>query len=119
MDSVLILGTGLTGQSAGRYLKNKSDFSFFDSRDRENLPENFSKNKEFLERLLKENPNVNLRINTNLSTTATGVFELCCKFKNVHWTVSFESIEQEYEYIRYHGKWSNFLKNLSKGNLII
>ena len=23
MDSVLILGTGLTGQSAGRYLKNK------------------------------------------------------------------------------------------------
>ena len=51
MDSVLILGAGLTGQSAGRYLKNKSDFSFFDSRDRENLPENFSKNKEFLERL--------------------------------------------------------------------
>ena len=51
MDSVLILGAGLTGQSVGRYLKNKSDFSFFDSRDRENLPENFSKNKEFLERL--------------------------------------------------------------------
>jgi len=72
-----------------------------------------NENKEFLERLLKQNPNVNLRINTNLSTTATGVFELCCKFKNVHWTVSFESIEQEYEYIRYHGKWSNFLKNLS------
>ena len=41
MDSVLILGAGLTGLSAGRYLKNKSDFSFFDSRDRENLPENF------------------------------------------------------------------------------
>jgi len=69
-------------------------------------------NKEFLELLLKENPNVHLRINTNLSTTATGVFELCCKFKNVHWTVSVESIEQEYEYIRYHGKWNNFLKNL-------
>ena len=51
MDSVLILGTGLTGQSAGRYLKNKLDFSFFDSRDKENLPEGFSKNKEFLERL--------------------------------------------------------------------
>ena len=51
MDSVLILGTGLTGQSVGRYLKNKLDFSFFDSRDKENLPEGFSKNKEFLERL--------------------------------------------------------------------
>lgn len=69
-------------------------------------------NKEFLELLLKENPNVNLRINTNLSTTVTGVFELCCKFKNVHWTISVESIEQEYEYIRYHGNWNNFLKNL-------
>ena len=51
MDSVLILGAGLTGQSVGRYLKNKLDFSFFDSRDKENLPESFSKNKEFLERL--------------------------------------------------------------------
>jgi MoaA/NifB/PqqE/SkfB family radical SAM enzyme len=69
-------------------------------------------NKEFLELLLKENPNVNLRINTNLSTTATGVFELCCKFKNVHWTISVESIEEEYEYIRFHGKWQNFITNL-------
>lgn len=71
-----------------------------------------NENKEFLELLLKENPEVHIRINTNLSSTATGVFELCCKFKNVHWTVSVESIEQEYEYIRYHGKWDNFLKNL-------
>jgi len=29
-----------------------------------------NENREFLQRLLKENPNVNLRINTNLSTTA-------------------------------------------------
>ena len=50
MDSVLILGAGLTGQSVGRYLKNKLDFSFFDSRDIENLPEDFLKNKEFLDR---------------------------------------------------------------------
>ena len=51
MNSVLILGVGLTGQSVGRYLKNKLDFSFFDSRDKENLPEDFLKNKEFLKRL--------------------------------------------------------------------
>ena len=35
-----------------------------------------------------------------------------CKFKNVHWTISVESIESEYEYIRHHGKWKDFLDNL-------
>jgi MoaA/NifB/PqqE/SkfB family radical SAM enzyme len=37
---------------------------------------------------------------------------MLCKFKNVHWTVSVESIKEEYEYIRYHGVWNDFLKNL-------
>ena len=35
------------------------------------------------------------------------------KFKNVHWTVSVEAIEQEYEYIRHHGNWQAFLENLN------
>ena len=37
---------------------------------------------------------------------------MLCKFKNVHWTVSVESIKEEYEYVRYHGVWNDFLKNL-------
>lgn len=69
-------------------------------------------NKEFLSLLLDKNPTVNIRVNTNLSATTTGVFELLCKFKNVHWIVSVESMEEEYEYIRYHGDWEEFLKNL-------
>ena len=69
-------------------------------------------NKEFLELLLKENPNANIRVNTNLSKTQTGVFDLLCKFKNVHWTISVESIEKEFEYIRFHGVWKDFLDNL-------
>ena len=71
-----------------------------------------NENKEFLELLLKENKDVHLRVNTNLSSTKTGVFELICKFKNVHWTVSLESMEEEYEYIRYHGSWNNVIENL-------
>ena len=71
-----------------------------------------NENKIFLEKLLKENPNVSIRVNTNLSSTRTGVFDLLCKFKNVHWTVSVEAIKEEYEYIRYHGSWKDFLKNL-------
>ena len=73
-----------------------------------------NENKEFLELLLKENPDVNLRVNTNLSSTRTGVFDLLCKFKNVHWTVSVETTGKEYEYVRHHGVWDNFLNNLQQ-----
>ena len=69
-------------------------------------------NKEFLELLLKENPEVHIRVNTNLSKTKTGVFDLLCQFENVHWTVSVESIEKEFEYIRFHGAWEEFLDNM-------
>jgi sulfatase maturation enzyme AslB (radical SAM superfamily) len=69
--------------------------------------------KENLELLKKLNPEVNLRINTNLSKVDTGIFDAVCSFKNVHWTVSVETIEKEFEYIRFGGKWSNFLDNLA------
>jgi MoaA/NifB/PqqE/SkfB family radical SAM enzyme len=71
-----------------------------------------NENREFLTLLLEENPTVQIRINTNLSSTETGVFDILCKFKNVHWIVSVETIEKQYEYVRYHGSWNNFLKNL-------
>ena len=69
-------------------------------------------NHEFLNLLQSKNPNCHIRVNTNLSTTGTGIFELLCQFKNVHWAISVESIEQEYEYIRHHGSWKDFLYNL-------
>ena len=69
-------------------------------------------NLEFLELLKEKNPDVNLRINTNLSKVDTYVFDLLSKFKNVHWIISVESMEQEYEYIRHGGNWQDFLNNL-------
>ena len=69
-------------------------------------------NEELLELLLKVNPNVTLRVNTNLSQTDTKVLDLLCKFKNVHWTVSAESIEEKFEYMRYGGNWVDFNENL-------
>ena len=69
-------------------------------------------NKEFLQLLLEKNPSVNIRVNTNLSKTGTGIFDLLCQFKNVHWTISVESMEEEFEYIRFHGVWQDFLENL-------
>lgn len=70
-------------------------------------------NLELLELLRTQNPNVNLRVNTNLSKVDTRVFETICKFPNVHWTISVESIENEYEYIRYGGSWRDFTDNLT------
>ena len=69
--------------------------------------------KENIELLRNLSPDVNLRINTNLSKVDTGVFEIICKFPNIHWTVSVESMGKEFEYIRYGGKWTDFLENLS------
>jgi len=69
--------------------------------------------KENLKLLQQLNPDVNLRINTNLSKVDTGVFDAVCSFKNVHWTVSAETTEDEFEYIRFGGKWQDFLDNLN------
>jgi sulfatase maturation enzyme AslB (radical SAM superfamily) len=70
-------------------------------------------NLELLDILKKENPDVNLRINTNLSKTDTRVFDRICEFKNVHWTVSVESCGKEFEYIRHGGSWQDFTDNLN------
>jgi len=69
-------------------------------------------NYQFLKLLKEKNPECTVRVNTNLSTTKTGIFELLCSFKNVHWTVSVETIEEEYEYIRHLGSWKDFIANL-------
>lgn len=69
-------------------------------------------NIELLQVLQEKNPNVNLRINTNLSKIDTKIFEMICGFKNVHWTVSLETQGPEFEYIRWGGSWSEFQHNL-------
>lgn len=70
-------------------------------------------NLEFLDLLSDVNPNVNLRVNTNLSKVDTKIFDKICQFKNVHWTISVEALGKEFEYIRYGGSWADFLENLS------
>ena len=69
-------------------------------------------NLELLEILKKENTDITIRINTNLSKVDTAIFDRICEFENVHWTISVESQGDEFEYIRYGGKWSDFLENL-------
>ena len=69
-------------------------------------------NYEFLKLLKDKNKECTVRINTNLSSTKTGIFDMLCEFPNVHWTISVEAMEDEYEYIRHHGSWNDFNENL-------
>jgi len=69
--------------------------------------------KENLLLLEKLDPSTSIRINTNLSKVDTRVFEAVCEFPNVHWTVSVETMGEEFEYIRYGGSWTDFLDNLA------
>jgi MoaA/NifB/PqqE/SkfB family radical SAM enzyme len=71
-------------------------------------------NQELLEKLIKVNPNVEIRINTNLSKLDTPVFQLLEQFENVKWTISVDAIDSQYNYIRWPGEWSVFLQNLTK-----
>ena len=71
-------------------------------------------NLNFLKLLKEENPKCNIRVNTNLSKTDTGIYELLKTFKNVHWILSVEAVEEEYNYIRYHGDWKIFETNLKE-----
>ena len=77
-------------------------------------PTLMNENIEFLNLLLEENPNVQLRVNTNLSNINTKVSQLIKRFKNVHWIVSVESTGDCYNYIRYGGDWNKFCKNLNE-----
>ena len=73
-----------------------------------------TENEEFLQRLLDVNPDVSLRINTNLSKTGTKIFDLIMRFKDVHWTVSVEAMSDRFEYIRWGGSWMDFNDNLNE-----
>ena len=70
-------------------------------------------NLDLLDVLARENPKVNIRINTNLSKVDTQVFDRICEFDNVHWTVSVETIKEQFDYVRWGGSWNDFLNNLT------
>lgn len=68
-------------------------------------------NVALLDRLFVENPNVEIRINSNISNVNSPVFERLKRFKNVKWTISVESRHGVFEYMRWPGNWDLFVKN--------
>jgi radical SAM protein with 4Fe4S-binding SPASM domain len=69
-------------------------------------------NLVLLDKMYKINPNVSIRINTNLSILNNDIYNALKRFKNVHWTVSVDNIGEEFEYVRYGGNWATFVENL-------
>lgn len=111
------LGTHISSDKKSR--QELKDFVFKNIESLENVylaggePMLMKENLEFLQLLREKNPDCTVRINTNLSTTETGIFDLVCSFTNVHWIVSLETIGEQYEYVRHHGSWDNFVENLN------
>lgn len=68
-------------------------------------------NIKLLEIISKVNPNLDIRVNTNLSNVDNDVFKLLVKLPNVQWILSAEAMEEKFEYIRFPLKWKNFIKN--------
>jgi radical SAM protein with 4Fe4S-binding SPASM domain len=67
-----------------------------------------------LNRIKEINPEVEIRINTNLSIIDNEIYNLLKTFKNVHWTVSVDGVGDEFEYVRYGGSWNQFVTNLNQ-----
>lgn len=101
-------------------IKKFKDYIFKNAKNLEHVymaggePLLMKENLELLDLLAQVNPGVNLRVNTNLSKVDTRVFDRVCGFKNVHWTISIESLETEFEYIRYGSSWKDFTDNLDR-----
>lgn len=106
-------------QPSSEQLEDFKNYVFENAKDLKHVymaggePLLMKQNLELLTLLKEVNPGVNLRINTNLSKTDTRVFDTICEFENVHWTLSIESMEDEFEYIRHGGKWQDFVDNLT------
>ena len=66
-----------------------------------------------LTNLYRENPDCKIVVNTNLSIINNEIFNLICKFKNVHFILSGEAIGEQYNYIRYGSDWGTFTKNIT------
>ena len=71
-------------------------------------------NLKIIELIQKENPDLLLRINTNLSILTQKIYEQLKTLKNVHWIVSAESTGEKFNYIRWPGKYSTLVANIKK-----
>lgn len=76
-------------------------------------------NLELIQLIKKENPDIYIRVNTNLTNINSPIYASLLECKNVHWIISVESTKEYFEYIRYGAKWDSWFKNLTQLNATV
>ena len=71
-------------------------------------------NLKIIDLIQKENPDLLLRINTNLSILTPKLYNQLKTLKNVHWIVSAESTGAKFNYIRWPGKYQTLINGIIK-----
>lgn len=71
-------------------------------------------NLELIDLIQKVNPDIYVRINTNLTNTNSPIYDKVLECKNVHWIISVESTKENFEFVRYGAKWESWLSGLKK-----
>lgn len=70
-------------------------------------------NSELVELIKSENPNVYIRVNTNLTNIKSSIYTNLINLPNVHWIISNDTIGEYFEFNRYGAKWNSWLNNLT------
>ena len=71
-------------------------------------------NLKIIDLIKKENPDLLLRINTNLSILTPKIYNQLKELKNVHWIVSAEATGKKFNYIRWPGNYQTLMQNIKK-----
>jgi radical SAM protein with 4Fe4S-binding SPASM domain len=71
-------------------------------------------NLKIIDLIQNQNPNLLLRINTNLSMLVPKMLDRLKGLKYVHWIVSAEATGERFNYIRWPGKYQTLVENVKK-----
>ena len=74
-------------------------------------PMMMKENVKLVKIIAETRPELDIRINTNLSNLNNPVYETIKDLPNIHWILSAEASEDRFEYIRYPLSWTNFISN--------
>lgn len=70
-------------------------------------------NEIFLAELAEKNPNCEVLVNSNISMVGkTKIYDSLKKMTNVRWLVSMETMDDQFEYVRYPANWKTTKENL-------
>ena len=70
------------------------------------------KENDYLLDAIDENVNINVITNLSVPLKNNRIFQKLVSKKNVMWDISFETVEDQFEYVRHGSNWSLLIENL-------